>query len=499
MGADIGIVTVCIGAGNLGYGVVGVHHKCTQLGGIPTGGNRNLHSGFAGVIAGSNGGNHTPSLYIGSAFNGGGSGLTDSQTGQAGSGNGNIAFGLGDILNFRLLVRNKVVGIILCNRIDQSQDVRLVRLVVYIGVIEPYALHCTHGDHTGVVCNCSYGDRTRIVQCVVISIATCSTGNIVPTFVGVQNFVTLLGDVISFAGLNIAPAASPGSNHQTGIKGFTGVGIVVVDTVIECNGSHAQAANILNQSVDIFSKGVIQVSFDHSTKTHASCGIGMIVVGILVSTNIKILTTLGSKVLGVFHNQCLGKSNGFFVFQINGSFGSLIFAVDSTGGHSGQNGIHMAGIVHQGDDLDMLGSSIGDNCVHFSLGPLTGVGVRGVARLDSGFDGITIVGSTVCLDRHVIQKQTKSVITDCKFHVGETNLGNLVNQFLYLRDSKILPTAVQVEHAKEIIVRCVCCKSHGGQGGADHQNRQKPGNHAFTKTLLHFKLSFFRMIFKPIL
>ena len=135
----------------------------------------------------------------------------------------------------------------------------------------------------------------------------------------------------------------------------------------------------------------------------------------------------------------------------------------------------MSGAVEQGDDLDASRVCSRKDLVHLTLGPLAGGvgGVVGVARLNRGFHRIAGIGFGIDGQRHVIQQEPHSIVSNCQHNMGVAVRLCFIDERLHPIHSKILSSAVQHGYLHIALIGCSehRCREHANQHADGQQQR----------------------------
>ena len=344
-------------------------------------------------------------------------------------------------------------------------DIGLIGRVADIGLVAPQAGHGT--QDSGVIAAGDIGDGGIDHGGGSTGVAVGAGGaaqDIVPAVVGVQDLVALGGQGGGGSDLVAAPAGGPVGGHDVGVKGG---GIVVeVQAVVEGDGSHARSLDGGGDTVDIVGKLIVQARGLQMAEAHGAAGVD--VVGVLVRTHVEVGAALVGEVIHVLAHQSLGEFHGLGVGHVHGPGGTVVGAADADGLHGVQDGVHVAGGVDQGDNLDALGSSIVEDVVHLILGPLAGMGVSLVAGLDTGGDSVAAVAQ----DGHIVQDQPQTVVAQGQLQMGVAVLGQQVDELLDIIDLEEFPAAVHMVDPQEVLGCCACPQGHQGQDHAQDQSQR---------------------------
>ena len=133
----------------------------------------------------------------------------------------------------------------------------------------------------------------------------------------------------------------------------------------------------------------------------------------------------------------------------------------------------MSGAVEQRDDLDACALGRGEEAVHLALGPFAAgsSGVGGVAGLDGRADRIAGIGRAVYGQRHIVQQEAHSVVSDRKHDMGVPVCCGLVEKGLDPVRAEVFAAAVQ--HGDLYVAVCAGCERGCRKHAQQHAQRQQ--------------------------
>ena len=279
--------------------------------------------------------------------------------------------------------------------------------------------------------------------------AVILTGNIVVVTVDVDHLMAQLCHSGGRCGLVAIPAGGPEGHCDVLVK-IVGGSIIEIDAVVEDNGGHVIALDQRRHLINVIDKQLILALVYQSAKAHGTAGIS--VVCIFVRAKVEFGAALTAKVGNVLFHQALGKINRSGVFQIHGG-GRAVKACTAAGQGAGSryDGIHMSGVIQQGEDLDAHSVGMGNNRIHLRFRQFVGteIVIVSVALLNRSSN----LGIGIGAHGHIIQQESQTVVTKGQFQMGITGGGHLIDQSNDPVLGKILAAAVQMQDAVETRIR----------------------------------------------
>ena len=351
-------------------------------------------------------------------------------------------------------VSRKVSGVVGGECCEQTRHVADFRAAVgSAGGVAPQADHGADRLHDvgTIAIDCRAGNLldTGLRGCngIASGVASLSAQDIVPSFVGIDDLETLVGQYGGRAGRVTGIAGRPIADQDILIELNTVARgrVVVINAVIERHGGHVRGIHQPSNLIDIGRVLIILAVRNQLRKARAI---------ILIAAHIEVRAALAGKVSDVLLEHSLGKCHGGGVGDINRCSRTVIRTrLLSQAVRRVQDCIHMTRRIHQRDDLNALAVRIADDGFHLSLGqriPIWVIIVRLVARLDTGLHRVarerTVSTVNAVAEAHILQQEAQAVVADRQFQVVIIVILKRINDILDLAHGEILSAAIQMEN-----------------------------------------------------